>query len=155
MSTVGLPNQIVQLAGENIQINLAVSLHAPDNRTRSETMPINKRHPIEEVLESCRQYISETNRRIFFEYVLLSGQNDTPTHARKLGSLLRGLLCHVNLIPVNPTGDGPYPRPARGAAKEFQEQLSQFGVASTIRMEKGIDINAGCGQLRARALDLD
>ena len=152
ISTVGLPQQIVQLAGEEIQINLAVSLHAPDNATRSETMPINARHPIEEVIEACRDYIARTNRRVFFEYVLLSGQNDSPGHAAKLAKLLRGLLCHVNLIPVNPTGDGPYRKPRRQTASAFQEGLTRFGVPSTVRMEKGIDINAGCGQLRDRAL---
>ncbi len=152
VSTVGLPDQIVRLGSEDVQINLAVSLHAPDNATRSQTMPINKRHPIEEVIEACRDYVAATNRKIFFEYVLLDGQNDSVDHADRLGRLLRGMLCHVNLIPVNPTTEGPYPRPGRAASKAFQEKLTTHGVASTVRMEKGIDINAGCGQLRARAL---
>ena len=104
LSTVGLVPQILQLAGENIQINLAVSLHAPDDETRSETMPINRRYPLSTLLAACRQYVEITDRRIFFEYVLLSGQNDTTGHARKLGEHLNGMLCHVNLIPVNPDG---------------------------------------------------
>lgn len=153
LSTVGLPNQIRRLAGESLQLNLAVSLHAADDATRSETMPINARHPLAEVLEACRHYVARTNRKIFFEYVLLSGQNDSAEHARRLGRLLRDMLCHVNLIPVNPTRAGPYPRPARRAGAEFQRQLEQFGVPSTVRMERGIDINAGCGQLRARVLE--
>ncbi len=152
LSTVGLPPQIRLLAGEDLQINLAVSLHAPDDRTRSETMPINERYPIAQLLDACRDFISSTNRRIFFEYVLLNGQNDSPGHAAKLGRLLQGMMCHVNLIPVNPTGSGPYDRPARDNAAEFQRVLSGHGVPSTLRVEKGIDINAGCGQLRARAM---
>ncbi len=152
LSTVGLPPQIRQLADEDLQINLAVSLHAPDNRTRSATMPINERYPIEDLISTCREYVRLTKRRIFFEYVLLQGQNDTVTHAAKLGRLLQGMLCHVNLIPVNPTTDGPYERPQRQSSAEFQETLARHGVPSTVRMEKGIDINAGCGQLRARAL---
>jgi len=152
VSTVGLSPQIRQLAGEDLQINLAVSLHAPDNHTRSQTMPINARYPIEDVLEACREYIRHTKRRIFFEYVLLSGQNDSVAQAAALGRRLQGMLCHVNLIPVNPTGEGPYPRPRRETAAEFQAALTRHGVPSTVRMEKGIDINAGCGQLRARAL---
>lgn len=155
VSTVGLVPQIERLSGEDLQINLAVSLHAPDNATRSETMPVNKRYPIEQLIEACKKYIEKTNRRIFFEYVLLHGQNDSEVQADALGQLLRGMLCHVNLIPVNPTTDGPYQRPAREARDAFQQKLREYGVPSTIRMEKGIDIDAGCGQLRARALSGD
>ena len=153
VSTVGLIPEIEKLAKEDIQVNLAVSLHAPDDATRSETMPINKRYPVADLIESCKNYVRRTNRRIFFEYVLLKNQNDSVTQSHKLGVLLRGLLCHVNLIPVNPTGDGPYERTDLGNAKEFQVGLQEFGIPSTVRMEKGIDINAGCGQLRARALE--
>ena len=153
VSTVGLIPEIEKLAKEDIQVNLAVSLHAPDDATRSQTMPINKRYPIADLIEACKDYVLRTNRRIFFEYVLLKGQNDSVTQSHKLGVLLRGLLCHVNLIPVNPTGDGPYERTDLGNAKEFQVGLQEFGIPSTVRMEKGIDINAGCGQLRARVLE--
>ena len=155
LSTVGLVPQILELAGENIQINLAVSLHAPDDETRSETMPINRRYPIATLLSACRRYVEMTDRRIFFEYVLLQGQNDTTAHARKLGEKLSGMLCHVNLIPVNPTEDGPYQRTSRDQADRFQNVLRRYGVPSTVRIEKGIDIDAGCGQLRARILDED
>ena len=153
VSTVGLIPEIEKLAKEDIQVNLAVSLHAPDDATRSQTMPINKRYPIADLIEACKNYVLRTNRRIFFEYVLLKGQNDSVTQSHKLGVLLRGLLCHVNLIPVNPTSNGPYERTDLGNAKEFQVGLQEFGIPSTVRMEKGIDINAGCGQLRARALE--
>ncbi len=153
VSTVGLVPQILKLANEDLQINLAVSLHAPDDETRSETMPINKRYPIATLVDACRKYVEKTNRRIFFEYVLLEGQNDTIEHAIRLGRLLEGLLCHVNLIPVNPTTGGPYQRPDSRRSSAFKEELAKMGVPSTVRMEKGIDINAGCGQLRARVLE--
>ena len=150
LSTVGLVPQIVRLADEDLSLNLAVSLHAADNVTRSETMPVNRRYPIEQLVEACRTYIEKTGRRIFFEYVLLHGQNDSVEQAAALGRLLKGLLCHVNLIPVNPTGEGPFQRPTGACRTAFQQTLRDYGVPSTIRMEKGIDINAGCGQLRAR-----
>ncbi len=153
VSTVGLVPQILRLADEDLQLNLAVSLHAPDNETRSETMPVNRRYPIEQLIDACKKYVEKTNRRIFFEYVLLHGQNDLTSHADALGRLLKGMLCHVNLIPVNPTTDGPYSRPTREHRAAFQQKLKEYGIPSTIRMEKGIDINAGCGQLRARIVD--
>ncbi len=152
VSTVGLVPQILKFADVPLQVNLAVSLHAPDDFTRSETMPINSRYPIKMLIDACRQYVEKTDRRVFFEYVLLADQNDSPAHAHKLGALLRGMLCHVNLIPVNPTGAGPYKRPPQPASDGFQAVLQMYGVASTVRMEKGIDISAGCGQLRARAM---
>ena len=146
--------QILKLAKEALQINLAISLHAPDNVTRSQTMPVNIRYPVEELIRACHKYADLTNRRIFFEYVLLKEQNDSVDQARKLGRLLNGLHCHVNLIPVNPTAGGPFERTDLISAKSFQGGLKQYGIPSTIRMEKGIDINAGCGQLRERAIDI-
>ncbi|HIF71209.1 MAG TPA: 23S rRNA (adenine(2503)-C(2))-methyltransferase RlmN [Dehalococcoidia bacterium] len=154
VSTVGLIPQILQLADEELQINLAISLHAPDNATRSQTMPINKRYPVEDLIRACHKYADKTKRRIFFEYVLLKEQNDSVEQAQKLGRLLNGLHCHVNLIPVNPTKEGPFERTDLTAAKAFQGGLKQYGIPSTLRMEKGIDINAGCGQLRERAIDI-
>jgi len=103
---------------------------------------------------ACQKFVRKTKRRIFIEYVLLKGQNDTPKHAVKLGAILKDLLCHVNLIPVNPTGEGPYQRTSYKEAQRFQSDLKIFNVPSTVRMEKGIDIDAGCGQLRDRALAL-
>ncbi|NQW20636.1 MAG: 23S rRNA (adenine(2503)-C(2))-methyltransferase RlmN [Chloroflexi bacterium] len=154
VSTVGLIPQILELAKEDLQINLAISLHAPDNATRSQTMPINQRYPVEDLIRACHKYADATKRRIFFEYVLLKEQNDSVEQAQKLGRLLNGLHCHVNLIPVNPTKEGPFERTDLLAAKNFQGGLKQYGIPSTIRMEKGIDINAGCGQLRERAIDI-
>jgi len=154
VSTVGLVPQILQLAEEELQINLAISLHAPDNTTRSQTMPINQRYPVEDLIRACHKYADATGRRIFFEYVLLKEQNDSLEQAQKLGRLLNGLHCHVNLIPVNPTKLGPFERTDLSAAKVFQGGLKQYGIPSTVRMEKGIDINAGCGQLRERAIDI-
>ncbi len=153
VSTVGLPPQIIRLAAEPFQVNLAVSLHAPDDETRSQTMPVNRRYPIASLLDACKTYVARTNRRVFFEYVLLDGQNDAPEQAHKLGRLLKGILCHVNLIPVNPTAHGPYRRPGTRRTAAFRSALQGYGVPSTVRMEKGIDINAGCGQLRARAVN--
>ena len=154
VSTVGLIPEILKLADEDLQINLAISLHAPDNVTRSQTMPVNKRYPVEELINACHRYADKTKRRIFFEYVLLKEQNDSIEQAQKLGRLLNGLHCHVNLIPVNPTAQGPFERTDLVNAKTFQGGLKQYGIPSTIRMEKGIDINAGCGQLRERAVDI-
>lgn len=150
LSTVGLVPQIVRLAEEGLPLNLAVSLHAATNATRSETMPVNRRYPLEQLVEACRRYVQKTGRRIFFEYVLLQGQNDSVEQAEALGRLLKDLTCHVNLIPVNPTDAGPFQRPSPACRTAFQERLREYGVPSTVRMEKGIDINAGCGQLRAR-----
>ena len=153
VSTVGLVPQILKFADEPFQVNLAVSLHAPDDETRSVTMPINRRYPVATLIDACRRYVEKTDRRVFFEYVLLAGQNDSAAQAHKLGALLRGMLCHVNLIPVNPTEKGSYRRPVQARSLEFQTVLLTYGVPSTVRIEKGIDISAGCGQLRARVLD--
>ncbi|MBM31403.1 MAG: 23S rRNA (adenine(2503)-C(2))-methyltransferase RlmN [Chloroflexi bacterium] len=155
ISTVGLVPQIIKLAEEDIQVNLAVSLHAPDNITRSETMPVNKRYPVEELIGACKEYFRKTNRKIFFEYVLLSGQNDTLEHANKLSELLKGLLCHVNLIPVNPTAGSSLERSKHNDIKNFREILLKNAISSTMRMEKGIDINAGCGQLRSSYISME
>ena len=152
VSTAGLAPEIRRLAGERLQVNLAVSLHAPDDETRSAIMPVNRRYPVAVLMAACREYVKRTNRRIFFEYVLLEGGNDTLEHAGRLASLLGGMLCHVNLIPVNPTSDSPHRRPGPGRTAAFREVLRRRGVAATVRMEKGIDIDAGCGQLRARDL---
>ena len=152
VSTVGLAPEIRRLADEPFQINLAVSLHAPDDETRSAMMPVNRRYPLPVLMGACREYTEHTGRRIFFEYVLLEGQNDTREHAERLASLLNGMLCHVNLIPVNPTSGSPHRRPSPGRIDAFREILRHRGVAATVRMEKGIDIDAGCGQLRARTL---
>jgi len=155
ISTVGLAPEIRRLALEPLQINLAVSLHAADDETRSATMPVNRRYPLAELMAACREYVERTNRRIFFEYVLLQGQNDTREHAERLAGLVAGMLCHVNLIPANPTSDGLHRRPDPARTDAFREVLRGANVAATLRMERGIDIDAGCGQLRARVLAPD
>lgn len=154
ISTVGLVPGILKLADEPFQVNLAVSLHAPDDETRSETMPVNRRFPIADLMEGVKRYIVKTNRRVTFEYVLLHGQNDFPEQAEALAKLLRGVLCHVNLIPVNRTA-ASYERPDNGRIGTFKDILNQAGIAATVRFEKGTDIDAGCGQLRERVLGLD
>ena len=151
VSTVGLAPQIVKLAEEPYQVNLAVSLHAPNDVVRSETMPVNRRYPLNVLMRACRDYVRMTNRRVSFEYVLLAGQNDHPDYAEELGRLLRGMLCHVNLIPVNRT-EASYRRPNNGRIGKFRDLLRRAGIPVTVRFEKGTDIDAGCGQLRARAL---
>jgi len=146
ISTCGLVPEIRRFADLKTQVNLAVSLHAPDNERRSQIMPINRRYPIEELLAACRYYIAQTNRRISFEYALIDGFNDSPQDARMLAWLLRDMLCHVNLIPANPV-EGVR-RPDREKVERFLEVLEREGVPATIRKERGTDIEAACGQLR-------
>jgi len=155
ISTVGLVPKILDLAKEKIQVNLAVSIHAPDDETRSQTVPINKTYPIGGLIEACKKYIERTNRKVFFEYVLLQDQNDSIAHAEKLGKLLKPLLCHLNLIPVNPTLKSDYRRSNSDKINVFREIINKYGIPSTIRMEKGIDINAGCGQLKSEYLSIE
>ncbi len=147
ISTVGLVPSIRRFADETRQVNLAVSLHAADDKTRGDMMPVNKRYPIAEVIEACRYYVTKTGRRITFEWALIHGVNDTPETARKLASLLKGLNCHVNAIPLNPTTGYHGKATDRQRAENFKETLEQAGIPCTIRMRRGIDIAAGCGQL--------
>jgi 23S rRNA (adenine2503-C2)-methyltransferase len=150
ISTSGLVPAIRQFAEEKRQVNLAVSLHATENDKRGAMMPVNKRYKIEELIQACREYVKKTGRRITFEWALIHEVNDTPEEARKLAVLLKGLLCHVNAIPLNPTTgyDGQATTKERAAA--FKEILEQNGIPCTIRMRRGIDIQAGCGQLASR-----
>lgn len=147
LSTVGLVPSIRRFADEARQVNLAVSLHAADDETRSSMMPVNKKYPIAEVIEACRYYVQKTGRRVTFEWALIHGVNDTPETARKLAALLKGMLCHVNAIPLNPTMGYHGRATDRGRANTFKETLTRLGVPCTIRMRRGIDIAAGCGQL--------
>jgi 23S rRNA (adenine2503-C2)-methyltransferase len=151
LSTVGLVPGILRLAREPLQINLAISLHAPNNAMRLRTMPVTRKYPIEEVLAACQVYTAHTNRQVTFEYVLLAGLNDAPEHARELGRLLAPLrqLCHVNLIPVNATA-AEYRPPSGAAIRAFREMLWQEGISNSVRAERGDDIAAACGQLRTR-----
>ena len=151
VSTVGIVPGILRLAAEPLQVNLAISLHAPNNTMRLRTMPVTRKYPIEAVLDACRAYAARTNRQVTFEYVLLAGENDQPEHARELAALLAPLkqLCHVNLIPVNVTAAG-YRPPSGEAIRAFRETLREGGVSNSVRAERGDDIAAACGQLRTR-----
>jgi 23S rRNA (adenine2503-C2)-methyltransferase len=147
ISTVGLIPGIRKLAEERIQVGLAVSLHGPDEALRERLIPTAHRYPLAEIIAACKEYIAKTGRRVTFEYCLMAGINDSVEQARALAALLDGMLCHVNLIPVNPTADGSIHRPARTASLAFQRELVARGVACTVRVEKGVEISAACGQL--------
>lgn len=148
LSTCGVVDKIYQLAEENLGLTLSISLHAPNNEIRSQTMPINQRWNVEELMEACRTYFAKTGRRISFEYALIEGVNDEECHARELAQRLRGMPAHVNLIPVNPVKERGFKRGPRKKIEAFQAQLEKLGVNATIRRELGADINAACGQLR-------
>ena len=147
ISTVGLVPMIKRFADENRQVNLAISLHAVFDDERSSLMPINKKYSIQEVLDACRYYLDKTNRRITFEWALIAGKNDDEATAQKLASLLKGLICHVNAIPLNPTSQSIYQASSRDQTIKFQQVLEKNGIPCTIRLRRGIDIQAGCGQL--------
>lgn len=147
ISTVGLVPMIRRFADEKRQVNLAISLHAADDEARVSMLPINKKYKIDEVLDACRYYVSQTGRRVTFEWALIHGVNDTPEVARKLAARLKGLLCHVNAIPLNPTAGYEGRATDRQRAALFKETLEQAGIPCTIRMKRGVDIQAGCGQL--------
>jgi 23S rRNA (adenine2503-C2)-methyltransferase len=151
VSTVGLVPAIRRLSQEQLQVNLAISLHAPTDELRARTMPVNRKYPLKELLAACRDYISATRRQVTFEYVLLAGINDTPAYAHKLGELLAPLkqFAHVNCIPVNATA-ADYRPPTGEAIRAFRAILSAHGVSNTVRAERGDDIAAACGQLRTR-----
>lgn len=147
ISTVGLAPQIRRFADEQRQVNLAISLHAADDDERLAIMPVNKSYKIDDVIEACKYYIEKTHRRVTFEWALISGVNDTPEVAAKLAARLKGLLCHVNAIPLNPTKGFEGQATDRARADQFRQTLEAAGIPCTIRMRRGIDINAGCGQL--------
>jgi 23S rRNA (adenine2503-C2)-methyltransferase len=153
ISTSGLVPAIRRFAEEKRQVNLAVSLHASENALRESMMPVNKRYPIEELISACRDYVNATGRRITFEWALINGVNDTPEEAAKLAKLLKGLLCHVNAIPLNPTTGYEGQATTHQRAETFKAIMEQAGIPTTIRIRRGIDIQAGCGQLASRAND--
>jgi len=150
ISTVGLVPSINRFATEKRQINLAISLHAADDELRSSMLPINKRYPIADLMTAVRNYTETTHRRVTFEWALIREVNDTPEQATKLAALLKGMLAHVNIIPLNPTEgfDGKATTPER--ARNFQSILESKGIPCSIRIRRGIDIQAGCGQLAKR-----
>ena len=147
ISTVGLIPAIRRFAAEKRQINLAISLHAADDALRTSMLPVNKRYPIDELLAACREYVSITGRRITFEWALINEVNDTPEQANLLAKLLKGMLCHVNAIPLNPTLGYSGQATTRARAEKFKGILNEHGIPCTIRLRRGIDIQAGCGQL--------
>jgi 23S rRNA (adenine2503-C2)-methyltransferase len=158
VSTVGLVPGILRLSRERLPVNLAVSLHAPDDRLRSELMPVNRRYPLGDLIAATREYMEITHRRVSFEYVLLRDKNDLPEHAEALARLLRAhepggrpLLCHVNLIPWNPVPGTPLGTSERRRVRAFQAILEQRRVPCTVRIERGVRIAAACGQLAGSA----
>jgi 23S rRNA (adenine2503-C2)-methyltransferase len=148
ISTSGLVPKILEFAEEDFQCTLAISLHASDNPTRNTLMPINKKYRLEELLEACRYYIRRTNRRVTFEYALIKDVNDSEEAAARLAKLLKGMLCHVNLIPINKVEEKAFEKSNKVNIDKFKKILEGYGVEVTVRRELGSDINAACGQLR-------
>jgi 23S rRNA (adenine2503-C2)-methyltransferase len=157
LSTVGVPRQIAWLAQQDLQVTLAVSLHAPNQDLRQQLIPSAAHYPLDALIQDCRDYMLRTGRRVSFEYTLLSGVNDLPIHARQLAQLLQqasrsGVQLHVNLIPYNPISEADYQRPHPTRVKAFVRQLEQHQVRATVRQTRGLDGNAACGQLRGSFL---
>ncbi|WP_166238347.1 23S rRNA (adenine(2503)-C(2))-methyltransferase RlmN [Paenibacillus turpanensis] len=153
VSTSGIVPSMYKFADEDTQINLAISIHAPNDELRSKLMPVNRRFPFKEVIDACHYYIAKTGRRITFEYALIGSVNDRPEHAEELADVLKDMLCHVNLIPVNYVPERNYVRTPRDDIFEFQRILTKKGINATIRREQGHDIAAACGQLRAKHME--
>src|SRR5512140_2382095 len=149
ISTVGLVPMIRRFADEKRQVNLAISLHAADDSLRLSMLPINRKYPIDELLDACRYYVEQTGRRVTFEWALINGVNDTPEQARLLAKRLHGLICHVNAIPLNPTKGFTGQATTRERSERFRAELEALGIPCTVRLRRGIDIQAGCGQLAA------
>lgn len=152
ISTSGLVPKIYKLAEENIPCTLSISLHATTNEKRSKMMPVNNVYPIEELIKACKDYIKKTNRRISFEYALAKDNNDNKEDAKELVHLLKGMLCHVNLIPINKIENGSFTKSSNENIMRFRDYLNDHGIVATIRRELGSDIDAACGQLRRKNL---
>lgn len=150
VSTCGLPDKIRAYALEGLQVNLALSLHAPNNEIRNRLMPINKAYPLEETMEAIRYYENTTSRRVTFEYIMLKGINDGESEAKELVKLLKGITSYVNLIPYNEVENLPFRRTSKESVNLFMNILKEGGVNVTVRKEFGHDIDAACGQLRAK-----
>ncbi len=152
LSTSGLVPKINQLAEEDLQCTLSISLHATTNEKRSAMMPVNNAYPIEELIKACKNYIQKTNRRISFEYALAKDNNDNQEDAKRLVKLLKGMICHVNLIPINKIENGTFVKSTNENIIKFRDYLNENGIVATIRRELGSDIEAACGQLRRKNL---
>ena len=148
LSTVGLVPMIDRMADEGLQIGLAVSLHAPNDELRTQLVPINKGYSVDALLAAVERYIAKTNRRVTFEYALMNGINDSAELAHELGQKLQHLLCHVNVIPLNPIPNSKFQPTSDEDTQRFVEILRGYGISATVRLRRGIEINAGCGQLR-------
>ena len=153
VSTSGLVPRIYDLAKENIQCTLSVSLHASNNEKRSSMMPVNNRYSVEELIKACKDYIAMTNKRISFEYALAKDNNDNMQDAKELANLLKGMLCHVNLIPINKIENGKFTKSSNENIIKFRDYLNDHGIVANIRRELGSDIQAACGQLRRKNLN--
>ena len=152
VSTSGIVPKIYQFADENVQCTLSISLHSANNETRSSMMPVNNAYNIQELIKACKYYISKTNKRISFEYALAKDNNDNQKAADELVDLLHGMLCHVNLIPINKIENGKYIKSSNENIIKFRDYLNSKGITATIRRELGSDIDAACGQLRRKNL---
>ena len=152
LSTSGLVPKIYKLAEENIQCTLSISLHEKNNKKRSSMMPVNDAYPIEELIQACKDYIEKTHRRISFEYALAKDNNDNIEDAKELVKLLKGMICHVNLIPINKIENGKFDKSSNDNIIKFRDYLNDHGIVATIRRELGSDIDAACGQLRRKNL---
>ena len=152
ISTSGLVPRIYDFAKEELQCTLSISLHATNNEKRSDMMPVNIRYPIEELMAACKDYIAKTNKRISFEYALAKDNNDNIEDAKELVKLLKGMLCHVNLIPINKIENGKFTKSTNENIIRFRDYLNENGIVATIRRELGSDIDAACGQLRRKNL---
>ncbi len=153
VSTSGLVPRIYDFANEDLQCTLSISLHATDNAKRSAMMPVNNMYSIEELMEACKYYIAKTNKRISFEYALAKDNNDNLEDAKELVNLLKGMLCHVNLIPINKIENGKFTKSSNDNIIKFRDYLNDHGIVATIRRELGSDIDAACGQLRRKNLN--
>ena len=153
VSTCGLVDKIIQLADMKLQITLAISLHSPNDELRRTIMPIANKYSINQIIDACRYYFEKTGRRITFEYSLIEGVNDSEVQANELIELVKGLNCHINLIPVNPIKERDYRHSSKEYIKKFQNILEKNRINATIRREMGADINAACGQLRKSYID--
>ena len=152
ISTAGLIPGIKRLSGEKMQVGLAISLHAPDNKLRDKLVPVNKKYPLEELIPACQEYFNRTGRRVSFEYALFNGVNDSLSQAKLLAELIQGMNCHVNLIAANSTANQTLRPSPRSQVLDFQQELKTRGINCTLRQSRGQDIDAGCGQLRSRFL---
>ena len=152
LSTCGIVPKMYELAEENLPVTLSVSLHAPNDDIRRQTMPIAKAYPMEELLKACRHYVEKTGRRVIFEYALVGGVNCSDEHAVELASRLRGLQCHVNLIPLNVVEERDLKGVTEATVRRFMDKLESLHISVTRRREMGDDIEGACGQLRRKTL---